>query len=53
MPREMAYMYVTGGGKNEEPPVIRGNLNAFKQIPGRELLLRDSSAGLGAVLRQI
>lgn len=53
MPREMAYTYVTEGEKNKDPPVIRGNLNAFKQIPGRELLLEGSSAGLGAVSSQI
>lgn len=50
MPREMAYTYITQKGGNEEPPVIRENLNAFKQIPGTELLSKDISADLQAVL---
>lgn len=43
----LAYTCVTQKGENEEPPVIRVNLNAFKQILGTELLSRDTSAGGG------
>ena len=47
MSRETAYTYMTQKGeKNEEPPVICENLNAFKQIPGKELLLESLATGL-------
>ena len=44
--RDGLYLHNTEGGKNEEPPVIRENLNAFKQIPGKELLLESIATGL-------
>lgn len=44
MPREMAYTYITqtGGGGDEEPPVSREKLTAFKQILGTAWLCEDS-----------
>lgn len=51
--RDGLYLHNTEGGKNEEPPVIRENLNTFKQIPGKELLLEVSLLDLQAVLSQI
>lgn len=41
MPRETAYTYITQKG-DEEPPVSREKLTAFKQILGTALLCEDS-----------
>lgn len=46
MPRETAYTYMTQKWGNEASPVTRENPNAFRRIPGTELLSKVIGAEL-------